>query len=182
MEDNKIVPRSKSHWEMVDDASTKVSNSPQELWTSARNYFKWCDDNPIVIPRSVSVGRDAGKSYKDLKIRPYNIKALCLHCNVTEEYMNDIKNSGSGDWAVVVRNIVWIVYSQLFEMAMIGEFSPAFTSKALSMDKIEEAPRRVVIEYIGDLPELSTSEEDVLLKIEIEKGELIIGNDKNVNR
>lgn len=172
-----MISNNRNHWEKIDQGGIKASNTPQELWNTAREYFKWCDSNPIIIPRLVTNGKEAGRSFDEKKIRPYNVKALCLHCGISEEYLNDILRNGGGEWLFVVKNMLMCIWTQLFEMGALGEFSPIFTAKALNMDKEDAGPQKVTIEYIGDLPQLSSSENEVLEKLKLERGEIKLKTD-----
>ena len=42
---------STSHWQIVNNNRHVVSNTPQELWNNAVEYFKWNDENPIKTKR-----------------------------------------------------------------------------------------------------------------------------------
>ena len=53
---------------------------------------------------------------------------------------------------------------------MLGEFSPIFAAKAIAMDKEDTGPQKVMIEYVGDLPPLAKSENEILENIKLEGG------------
>jgi len=162
----------RSHWEEVDASWITAPVTAQDVWNKAKEYFKWCDLNPILVPRTALTGKEVGKKFDEAKIRPYNVKAMCVRCGLTEEWMNDVLQNGSGEMLHVVKTILMLIYVQMFEMGMIGEFSPIFTAKALNMDKEDKGPSKITIEYVGDLPSLSNSESEVLEKLKLEKGEL----------
>ena len=172
---------SQEHWERVDSGTIVSNETPEGIWQNATSYFRWCKDNPIQTKRTVMVGKEAGKKFIIEQVRPYNVKALCLHCGLTEEYLKDIRNSKQKDslWYIVVSKILLIIYVQNFEMAQTENFNPQFTAKVLGMDKEQEAPSAIKIEIVPGLPKLSNSENEILEKLELENENSEILKDKN---
>lgn len=158
-----------SHWEIVAAGNIRASNNPKELWENACSYFKWMDDNPKVIPKTITSGKEAGRIVTEHKILPYSIKALCLHCGIEEEYLKDVRNGIKEDpYYQVVSKILYIIYTQNYEMAVVGEYNAIFTAKVLNIDK-DDSPKRVAtVNIVTGLPTLSTSENEVLEKLEME--------------
>jgi hypothetical protein len=163
-------PVNRGHWDLVDWNSIQVAATPQQLWDKMRMYFKTSDLNPIVIPRTVLNGRNAGQEVSEKRIRPYSVKALCMHCGITEEYINDVLQGPDSEWKTVLKTGLMIVWTQIYEMGMLGEFSPIFAAKAIAMDKEDTGPQKVMIEYVGDLPPLAKSENEILENIKLEGG------------
>ena len=164
-----------SHWAVVNKGAVVVSNSPQQLWDSAVAYFHWCDENPIKSKKVVPTGKEAGREYTVNLTRPYTIKGLCLHCGILQEYMADLRNSKDKDsmWYIVVSRIMYIIYTQNQEMAMVGEFNQAITGKILGIDKEDAAPvSSIKVQIVEGLPPLSNSENEVLEKLVLENGEI----------
>jgi len=168
---------SEEHWKIVHNNRNVVSNSPEQLWDNAVSYFQWCDDNPIRSKVTLTSGKEAGKVVMKQQTRPYSIKALCLHCNLLEEYLRDIRNSRSGDdYYVVVSKILYIVYTQNLENAMVDNFNPIFTAKVLNMEKEDTGTAQITINHVTNsnveggksIPELSFSENQILEKLELE--------------
>lgn len=159
-----------NHWEIVDRGDIVVSSSPEGLWYQAAAYFKWSDENPIVTKATLKSGREAGTTVKEEHIRPYSIKALCLHCGITEEWLRDIRASKdkSSLYYIVVSKILYIIYIQNLEMATIGQYSPVFTARVLNMEKDDTPVGGVKVEIVGGLPELSKSENEILSRLESE--------------
>lgn len=165
------MQESMNHFELVNSGGLIISDTAEDLWKRMYNYFKWCDEHPIELKRTVSSGKEAGREYIEYKVRPYTIKGLCLHCGIFKEYLNDIRQGldKTSDYYIVVSKALYIIYGQVEEMAMVGEFSPAFSSKILGMDKDEVVENSIKIEVVHGLPTLSTSENEILEKLEIEK-------------
>ncbi len=158
-------------WEMVNNNIRVISNTPETLWANACEYFKWCDENPIEFRRTAMAGKYAGVKLDMEEVRPYSIKGLCLYCNVAEDYLKDLRNTKdkSSPYYTVVSKILYIIYVQNYEMAVIGVFNPVFTAKVLNMDDEGKTVAPVQVNIIGGLPSLSNSENEVLEKLELEK-------------
>lgn len=167
-----------SHWEMVDAGLMKEIKTPEDIWHNAKTYFKWCDETPITQKKPVMVGKEAGKSVTVETIRPYSIKALCLHCGIDEEYIKDIRASKAKDslWYIVISKILYIIYVQNYELAQVDVFNAGFTAKVLSLDKEDTPNQAIQVTVVQGLPSISNSENEILEKLELEKrsGEIAI--------
>lgn len=160
----------KTHWEIVNSGKVVASNSPETLWKQATSYFKWCDEHPIVITRTITSGKRAGEKLEDEKCRPYSIKALCIHCGILQTYLQDIvsTNDETSEYYRVVQMMLYIIYVQNLEMATIGEYSPVFTSKLLNIDRDDTPQRPVTVTIVDGLPRLAKSENEILEMIKEE--------------
>lgn len=170
------------HWQIVDEGRMVASNSPLSLWRNACAYFEWCDMNKITTEKPVAVGKAAGLTQTLKQNRPYSIKGLCLHCGISEEYIRDVRNSKKIDneYYAVISKILYIIYVNNLEGAMVGVFNPIFTSKVLNMEKEEQHDSNVTVTVITDgIPELSNSENEILKRLEQEISEREKVKDKN---
>lgn len=160
------------HWEIVNSGQGISSNTAVDLWNNACKYFKHCDDNPIVVKRTLTQGKGSGTKVEVEEPRPYSIKALCLHCNILEDYLHDVRKSRDKDneYFVVVSKILYIIYVQLEEYAITGIFNPIFTAKRLNLDKEDTTtPAVITVNVVTQgIPELSNSENEILEKLESE--------------
>lgn len=155
-------------WEI----ENKVSNTVEELWHNAVEYFKWCDANPIRPKRTVIAGKEVGKKVELELIRPYDLEELCLHCGVTTEYIKSLMQAPKDSEAyLIVGRIIINIKVQVKALAMVGEISPVLASKVLNLDSQDEGPQKVVIEHVGDLPKLANSEIEILENLNLENGE-----------
>lgn len=162
---------SEQHWKFVDAAVTVVSDTPQELWQNACKYFQWCDEHPIIVKRKILSGNRAGTDTEVEQVRPYSLRALCLHCGITEEYMKNMRDTKdrTSMYFIVASKILYVIWVQIYEMGMIGEFNAIFAGKSLGFDKPEEAPvSSIKIEFVQGIPELADSENEILEKLETE--------------
>lgn len=158
-----------SHWRVINSVAN-YPVTPEELWNSAMSYFKWCDDNKITSKKTVLSGR-MPSVIEDEYHRPYTVKGFCMHANITEDYISDIKSTKREDslWYQVMMKILYVIHTQNVEMATIGLFNAVFTSKILALDKADEGVNRMIkVEIVSDLPALSESENEAMEKLELE--------------
>lgn len=165
----------RNHWNVVNDGTIVVSNTPETLWQNAITYFKWCDENPIISKTTVTSGKEAGKKFENEHIRPYSLKAFCLHCGVLEEYIASVKNNSDPTslFYIVVSRIVYLIYIQNMELATVGVFNPIFTAKVLNLENERPPEEQITVNVVSGLPSLPRSENAVLENLKIERGEII---------
>lgn len=165
------------HWKVVNSGARVLSNTPQQLWESAIEYFKWCDDNPVKAKRTLTSGKTSGEKVELEFVRPYSIKGFCLHCNVSMRYLNDLKDSKdrNSEWYMVVEKIMMIVYTQNLEGAMVDLYNPIITSKLLNLDSEKENEgTHVKVEIVDSRSShLANSENELLKKLDLEKLEIL---------
>lgn len=173
------------HWQIVDSRTGKASTTPEELWDAATSYFHWCDNNPLKAKRIVTAGKSTGQSVNQEYNRPYSVKGMCLHCGISEKYINDIKNvEGSNDWLIVIEKILMIIYTQNLEGAIVDLYNPIMVSKVLNLDKPDQSGQgNSKVEIIDSTSnQLATSENEVLRKLDFEKTEIIKDKSENSQR
>ena len=158
------------HWEHLYMGAGKTPNTPEELWELACDYFRWCNENPIQTKRTLQTGKEAGKKMEIEHPRPFSIKALCLHCGIFEDYLQDCRamEDKSNMYYIVASKILYLIYVQNTEYAMVDVYNPMFTQKMLNMDKPEENNNGIRIEIVQGLPKLLTTEEEILKNLESE--------------
>lgn len=161
------------HWKVVNMGATVVSTTPQQLWEAAIDYFQWVDNHPITYNRVLTSGKDAGKKISIEAKRPYNIKAFCLHCCISEKWIDDIKNTQAkdSDWYMVIEKVLMIIYTDNLEGALVDLYNSLMTSKVLKMDQpnqLSDEPVKVTI-VDSRSNELSNSENEILQKLDYGK-------------
>ncbi|HEY0055406.1 MAG TPA: terminase small subunit [Pedobacter sp.] len=106
----------------------KLFANPQLLWEAACEYFTWCEENPILDPRSFG-----GKQ----KIqRPFTMQGLCLYLDANTAYFRTFKSqlpSEEKDFNTVISIIEETVYQQKFENAAIGVFNHSIIARDLGL-------------------------------------------------
>ena len=155
---------------MIGNELSTTSETPEQLWELACRYFKWADENPIEVEKTLVSGKEAGRKVTENLVRPYSIKALCLFCNISEEYLLSLRElrDKTSLYHIVASKILYVVYTQAYEYAQVGVFNPIFTMKVLGMDKEDTGHRSIQVNIVQGLPELASSEEEVLQQIEEE--------------
>jgi hypothetical protein len=106
----------------------KLFASPELLWDAACEYFQWCEDNPIVDPRSFG-----GKQ----KIqRPFTLQGLCRYLDCSSSYFREFKSNtpiDSKDFLTVINDIEDTIYQQKFENAAIGVYNQSIIARDLGL-------------------------------------------------
>jgi hypothetical protein len=160
-------------WEVINNRrDNELDTTALGIWTRACEYFKWCDDNPITWKSMVMSGTKAGTKFENESPHPYSIKALCAFCSISEAYLSYIRNTKdmNSDYYLVISKILSIIYVQNLNYATTGVFNPVFTARLLSIGEDVTVPEPVKVEVITqDIPKLSSSENEVLEKLELEK-------------
>lgn len=173
---------------MVHNNRNIVSDTPEKLWDNAVAYFQWCDENPIKTKIPVTSGKDAGLQVTKQQPRQYNVEALCLHCNVSKEYLYTIRNTKDtgSEYYHVISKILYIIYAQNLEYAVVDVFNPILVSKMLNLEKEETPSVGTTVRVIHQdptsgktIPELSDSENAILEKLELEIAEQQKSNPQN---
>lgn len=175
-----------SHWQMVDRGSRVIINTPEQMWEAAKDYFKWCDDNPLKAKRTLTSGKTQGDKVEVEFVRPYTIKGFCLHANISEAYLNDIGNSTnkSSEEYLVLERILYVIHTQNVEGAVVDMYNPLMVTKLLNMDKGEnDQPQTVKIEIVqSESRQLATSENEILKNLDFGKADLEKEKDENFER
>lgn len=152
MEDKTI-----NHWMVKAKTS---GTTPEDLWNDAKEYFMWCESNPIYKDEMI---KQTGQVVPVYFPRPFNLPALCLHCGITVGYINDMaRNKAAGDYHLVAQKILQVIYSQNLEYAMVGIFNANVTIRKLGLgaeDDKSNLPAVVQINVVK-AQELSDSEYD----------------------
>ena len=170
MKDDQLKFKSQQQWEVVDMYRDIRSDTPEMFWENAISYFRWCKENPIEVKKTSYSGKDAGKPFMIELPVMYTIRGLCLHCNVMEEYLKDMRNckETAPDWYQVVSKVLYIIHDQNMTYAALDLFNPILVGRLHNIDKEEPTAGNVIIEHTQGLPALSKNEDEVLKKLELE--------------
>ncbi len=158
--------RSENLW----DRDALESNTAQQLWENALAYFKWNQDNPIEFKKTVMSGKTAGDKVLIEAPRMLTVKGLCLFCGLLEEYLQDLWQSRdkTSEYYIVATRILYHIHTQNMEFAALDIFNPILVSKLHKIETEEVPTGSIKIEYVRNLPALSTSENEVLEKLDAE--------------
>lgn len=174
------------HWKVINSGGRVVSNTPQQLWEQAVEYFKWSDNNPIKAKRTLTSGKTQGEKVTVEFKRPYSIQGFCLHASISERYIKDIKDTHKQDseWYMVIEKILYIIYTQVLEGAVVDLYNPIMVSKMLNMDKDNgdqaAAPKVEIVDSTSN--HLANSENEVLKNLDFGKVEILKDKLENTDR
>lgn len=163
------------HWKVIAGGGVTISTTPEQLWAQICAYFKWVEDNPIKTKRTLTSGKEAGKEVTISYQRPYTVKAMCLHCGISEKYIKDIIETSAKEsgYYQVLEKTMMLIYNQNLEGGLVDIFNPIMVSKVLNMDKPsnqDDKPVRVEI-VNSEVNKLSNSENDILKNLDYGKVE-----------
>jgi len=169
----------KQHWQKIDAGGQVISNTPEQLWAAAADYFRWCDEHPLTAKRALTSGKTQGKTYEVEFVRPYTVKGMCLHCNISEKYIDDIVKNRDKEvvWYNVLEKILYIIHTQNLEGAIVDLYNPIMVSKVLNLDKqksADEDDKPVTVHVIDSRSNsLAKSENEILEKLDFGKVEIL---------
>ena len=131
-----MTEQTTNHWLI----KSKVSgNSAESLWEDAKDYFMWCEANPIFKEEMI---RQTGAIVAMQVPRPFNLPALCLHCGVTVSYINSLaRNSAAGEYHLVAQKILQVIYAQNLEFGMAGIFNSNIVARKLNLGNVDDETR-----------------------------------------
>lgn len=119
--------------------------SPEELWEGACNYFKWCEDHPIVIEDFIKSGTMGGEKVYMNHSRAFSIERLCIFLDIDEQtFANYSKASGYETYFGTCSRIRKIIDSQHFEGAMSGTFNANIAAMKLGLQQKIQNTQNIV--------------------------------------
>ena len=146
-------------WEIVRDGQTRISNTPEDFWNQACEYFQWCDDSDMEIRDYVTSGKTAGSEYKRKNDRPYSIMGLCLYCGINMKYFNDLMDMPDDNmYKIVAERISYIILEQNFSNAAIGNYSASFMNRLLENSKPPTPTKAITVNIVSTGKSLENSE------------------------
>lgn len=167
------APKENQFWrKRTKHGRDKLFKTPQILWEAACEYFKWVDDNPIMVWEQRRMGFRKGPGRKPDRLqaipmqRPYTMGAFCIFIDVGPRYfwefeatnqrvINDetstpeAKELAKG-FSTVIDAIVNATKEQKFSGASVGIFNAQLIARDLGLIDRKE------MEHKG-LPEQKTT-------------------------
>lgn len=124
--------------------------TPDELWEGATDYFKWCDENPLILVEQTKAPQKLSNEIARLKPnlvksflkqtidlpkqRAYSIERLCIFLNISREtFDNYSKADGYETYFDICLRIRQIIDSQHFEGGMAGLFNSNIVTRKLGL-------------------------------------------------
>lgn len=128
----------------------KLFSTPELLWEAAKEYFQWCDNNPIL--KEDYVGKDALRVKRELQ-RPYTISGLCIYIDASREWWVKFKQNADKDFLLILTRIEEIIYSHKFDGATVGVFNQSIIARDLGLVERTESKVNVEAPLFGDSDE-----------------------------
>lgn len=143
-----------SYWQLRSKhGREKLFATPELLWEAAKEYFEWCDNNPVL--KEDYVGKDADRVNRKLQ-RPYTISGLCIYVDASREWWGKFKSSADKDFLLILTRIEEIIYSQKFDGAAVGVFNQSIIARDLGLVEKTESKVEAKVEQV-DYSKLSES-------------------------
>ena len=157
------APKGNQYWELrKKHGRNRRFGSAQELWETACEYFKWCDNHPLMKAEAVRGGALSGTIIEVPINRPYTLQGLCAFSGVNTKYFNDLKDDlkdkPNQDFSEVITQIEQIIYCNKFEGAVAGFFNANIIARDLGLtdkkdlttagDKINTIPSSIQVEVV----------------------------------
>lgn len=154
-------PKGNEMWKMRSKSGRPMKfDNPQEMIDAACEYFRWCDDNPLI---SIDFkGKDAVK-VEIPKMRAYTLTGLCLFMGVNDRYWHHFKarclsaedsEETMKAFLPVMEHIESIIFEQKFTGAAADMLNPQIISKDLGLtDKIDLNHKGEIKRVWGEKPE-----------------------------
>lgn len=102
--------------------------TPEELWEAAKDYFDFCDNNPIFNEETKTSSNGTQVTENRLKI-PYTWEGLYIHLSVVHLDHYKTKN----DFLGILTHIGNIIRNQKFMGATVGIFNHGIIARDLGL-------------------------------------------------
>lgn len=109
--------------------------SHELLWEAACDYFRWCDENPLI--EIDYVGKDAVRVEKP-KMRAYTMGGLCIYLDCGKDYFRQFKEKANPDFSGVITRIEEVIREQKFVGAAAGFLNANIISRDLGLADKQE--------------------------------------------
>lgn len=123
------------YWKLREkDGRNRFIDTPEKLLTVAEEYFKWCDENPILITEIVNSKQGVQLVEKPVR-RPFQKEGFALFIGLSAwRIVADLKTV-SDDFSQIVTRIEKIIYTQKFEGATVGQFNSNIIARDLGLNE-----------------------------------------------
>lgn len=125
------APKGNQFWKLrLKHGRDRIIKSPEELWDNALEYFRWCDENPII---EIDF---RGKNVERVELekrRPYQKDAFALACDCSSWDVIEALKTVNEDFLAVVTRIERAITLQKYEGAAVGQFNPLIIARDLGL-------------------------------------------------
>lgn len=161
------APKGNKFWEQRSTHGREtLFASPLLLWEAAKEYFEWCEENPITDPRSFG-----GKQQIQ---RPFTMQGLCSYLDCSTGYFRTFKatQDQKKDFLAIIERIEEAIYQQKFENAAIGVYNQNIIARDLGLVERSESKVEAKIDTEEiDYSQLSESALEEIANAKPRKGE-----------
>lgn len=131
------APKGNRFWEKrAKHGREKIFKKPEYLWEAACEYFKWCEDNPLMAAEAkvVSMGKVGSEivNAEVPKMRAFTWEGLEIFLDISS--LRDYKtNPAYQDFLQVITRIERIIYNQKFTGAAAGFLDSRIIARDLGL-------------------------------------------------
>lgn len=143
------APKGNQFWKLADPSCLGrplIFKTPLELWSKAKEYFQYCDENPFEVVETVT----GSKRYEKItrhKI-PYTWEGLYAYLGIS--HLDDYKKRK--DFSGIIRHIGNIIRNQKFSGAAAGLFNANIIARDLGLrDKHDHTSNGETLPAMGQM-------------------------------
>lgn len=135
------IPRTRKLYELAATAPRdRIFSDAEVLVEHARDFFKWCDDNPRYKTEVIKHKMEWDTVEIELR-RPYTLSGLCMYLGVSQGYLRAVKvdlnermegGTITEDQLQILAAIEWIeqiVFTDQIEGAATGQYNANIISR-----------------------------------------------------
>ena len=151
------APKGNKFWQLRSKhGRDKLFKTPELLWEAACEYFKWCDENPL-LERKAFAYQGVIITEDMPRMRAYTIHGLTFYLNCNTEYFRRFKaelKEKDKDFCRVIKDIEETIFRQKFEGAACDLLNANIISRDLGLadkqdvttdgDKISNVPTIII--------------------------------------
>lgn len=134
-------------WENIRPGKPRKFKTPKELWEAGKEYFVWCDENPLQEEKLFAFQGKITSETVD-KMRAYTLLGFSLRTNVASSYLRALKSVSNKkvaeskdkkqvkeaqEYLTVIKWIEETVYTQKFEGASADLLNARIISRDLGL-------------------------------------------------
>jgi hypothetical protein len=134
------APKGNQFWKLRSKhGRDKLFKTPKLMLEAAYEYFKWCDENPLIEIDFMNSKSGPVKIEKP-KMRAYTMHGLCIYLDVNTIYFNRFEEERSKeetrealDFCKVITHVKEIIYNQKFSGAAAGFLNANIIARDLGL-------------------------------------------------
>lgn len=129
-------------WKHRQKTGAKLYDTPQQLMDACYEYFKWVDENPLIVKKSMS-----GGALVDVPIhRAMTAAGLSIFLGITQRTWTNYK--ASEELSEVCEVVEEIMFENKFVGAAAGVFNAAIIARDLGLADKKQVESNLTVEVI----------------------------------